>query len=223
MKISHHLDDATVLRYASGDLDEAFAVTVASHLASCSVCRERVRAAEQIGGDLLADVETVAMGPDALTRMMDRIGSRSEVSSSVPGGTSQPDRFGDSRVPVPLRRYLDGDLDSISWKTIGPGVWRHRLDVASDGAGSLFLLKIAPGKTVPEHGHGGSEMTLILSGSYCDEFGRFAAGDIADLDEHVEHQPRVDSSEPCICLVATEAPTRFKGPLGRLLQPLVGI
>lgn len=222
MKISHHLDDATVLRYASGDLDEAFAVTVASHLASCEVCRERVRIAEQVGGDLLADGEALSMGPEALARTMDRIGAEAELSPAASGGTAH-DRIGDPRVPLPLQHYLDNDLDSISWKTIGPGVWRHRLDVEMKGAGTLFILKIAPGKKVPEHGHGGNEMTLILSGSYCDEFGRFAAGDIADLDEHVEHQPQVDSSEPCICLVATEAPTRFKGPLGRLLQPLVGI
>jgi len=64
---------------------------------------------------------------------------------------------------------------------------------------------------------------LILSGSYTDVFGTFRRGDIADLDEHVEHQPIVDGDLPCICLVATEAPTRFKGFFSRLLQPLTGI
>ena len=93
----------------------------------------------------------------------------------------------------------------------------------ADTNASLFLLKIGPGRKIPEHGHGGTEMTLILSGSYSDAMGRFAKGDIADLDEHVEHQPVVDSEEPCICLVATEEPTRFKGIVSRLMQPLVGI
>ena len=36
-------------------------------------------------------------------------------------------------------------------------------------------------------------------------------------------QPRVDSDEDCICLVATEAPTRFKSFWARLAQPFVGI
>ena len=85
------------------------------------------------------------------------------------------------------------------------------------------MLRINPGLKMPEHGHGGEEMTLILKGAYRDEFGRFAAGDIADLDHHVEHQPRVDSPEPCICLIATETKARFKGRIGRLLQPLIGI
>ncbi|MBO6932531.1 MAG: cupin domain-containing protein, partial [Roseibium sp.] len=65
--------------------------------------------------------------------------------------------------------------------------------------------------------------TLVLSGAYRDELGRFGPGDIADLDEHVEHQPRVEAGAPCICIVATEAPTRFKNLISRLLQPLVGI
>lgn len=65
-------------------------------------------------------------------------------------------------------------------------------------------------------------MTLVLSGAYRDAMGRFGCGDIADLDEHIEHQPRVEPGEPCICIVATEAPTRFKGFFSRLLQPWCG-
>ena len=99
----------------------------------------------------------------------------------------------------------------------------HRLPTSKAARGSLRLLKIAPGKKIPEHGHGGTEITMVLTGSYRDAFGRFGPGDVADLDENVEHQPTVISSEPCICLVATEAPTRFKSFFGRLFQPLVGI
>ncbi len=222
MKINHHIDDATALRYASGDLDEAFAVVVASHLASCAVCREAVRASEQIGGELLEDVGEVPLNNGALAAVMGRIEAGCKVDPLIESNIDRGPN-GSADLPAPLQRYLENGLDGVRWKAIGPGVWRHRLDLISEDGGSLFLLKIAPGKKVPEHGHGGSEMTLILSGSYCDEFGRFAAGDIADLDEHVEHQPHVDSAEPCICLVATEAPTRFKGPFSRLMQPLVGI
>ena len=84
-------------------------------------------------------------------------------------------------------------------------------------------MRIAPGTAMPEHGHGGEEITLILSGAYNDNFGRYAPGDVADLDESVEHQPIVEQDAACICLVATEAPTRFKSWPARLLQPLVGI
>jgi putative transcriptional regulator len=118
---------------------------------------------------------------------------------------------------------FDGGLDDISWRTVAPGVAKYPLPVSRAARSRLTMLKIAPGTKVPDHGHGGMELTLVLKGSYRDTFGRFGPGDIADLDEHVEHQPVVDSTEPCICVVATEAPTRFTNVFGRLLQPIVGI
>ena len=63
-------------------------------------------------------------------------------------------------------------------------------------------MRFAPGKRIPDHGHHGSEMTLILAGAYIDEFGRFARGDIADLGDDVEHSPHVEGEEDYICLVA---------------------
>jgi putative transcriptional regulator len=39
----------------------------------------------------------------------------------------------------------------------------------------------------------------------------------------VEHQPVVEQDGDCICLVATERPTRFKSLAARLIQPFVGI
>ena len=216
MTARHHIDDSTLLRYASGDLDEAFAVVVASHLAMCPQCRRALRMAEDIGGELLEGEEPAALADDAFERMMSRVES---------GGSQTGRRVAkyapEADVPQPLRRFVGDRLGDISWNMVAPGIRRHRISL--EGASSLFLLHIAPGKAVPEHGHGGAEMTLILSGSYRDALGRFAPGDIADLDEHVEHQPRVDSAEPCICVVATEMPTRFRGFFSRLLQPVVGI
>jgi putative transcriptional regulator len=84
-------------------------------------------------------------------------------------------------------------------------------------------MRVATGRGVPEHGHSGSEITLVLSGSYTDRFGRFQPGDVADLDPDVEHDLKVDSAQACICLVAVESPARFKGIIARLMQPFIGI
>jgi putative transcriptional regulator len=89
--------------------------------------------------------------------------------------------------------------------------------------GQLKLLRIGAGRAMPEHGHGGEEITLVLQGAYRDHMGRFARGDVADLDEDIEHKPVVEQGGDCICLVATEAPTRFKSLAARLMQPFVGI
>jgi len=215
MNIHHHLDDSSILRYASGDFDEAFAIVVASHLAMCGECRKAVRAAEAMGGAVLDETGEVPLAADAFDRLSRLLDSEAETpapSADTPGGD----------VPLPLSRLIGPSFAKVPWRTIVPGMQRHRIDLASGGS-SLYMLKIAPGRKMPEHGHGGTEMTLILEGSYTDVFGRFAAGDVADLDEHVEHQPVVDSDIDCICLVATESPTRFKGIVSRVLQPLIGI
>ncbi len=216
MNIHHHLDDATLLRYASGDLDEAFAVVIAAHLAMCDDCRRAAHQAEEIGGQLLETCEAEALTDGSLERMMQRL----DVPETAP---VRPAAEPAGSVPLPLRRYIGPDMKAITWKTVAPGVRKHDITVTSATPSSLYMLHIAPGKAVPEHGHGGAEVTLVLSGAYRDELGRFGPGDIADLDEDIEHRPQVEAGAPCICLVATEAPTRFKGFFSRLLQPLVGI
>jgi len=105
------------------------------------------------------------------------------------------------------------DLDTVAWRWLGPGVWDRPLTVA--GAGKLRLLKVAPGREVPEHGHGGTELTLVLRGAFRDATGLYARGDIADLDETVDHKPVIDGDVDCICLVASEEPELFRGRLAR--------
>jgi len=218
MSLDHHLDDATLLQYACGNLDEAFTVVVATHVAMCDTCRHAVRQAEELGGGVLEDAGTAELEVGSFEHLMLRIADQPD---DIAPAATVAQASGD--VPAPLVRHLGSDLGAVRWKSIAPGVRKHVIKQNSASKSSLYMLHIAPGMAVPEHGHGGSELTLILSGSYTDVFGTFRRGDIADLDEHVEHQPIVDGDLPCICLVATEAPTRFKGFFSRLLQPLTGI
>lgn len=217
MKISHHLDDATVVAYAAGTLGEAHSVVVASHLAFCAECRGAVRAAEAVGGLMLDEQDSHGVS-DAC---------RAATLASLDGVARQeaaPKRIAVSGVPAPLCNLIGNvPLDSLKWRSIASGVAKIDIALSPKSRTHLQLLKIAPGKTLPDHGHGGEELTLVLKGSYSDHTGRYAAGDLADLDEDTEHQPRVDSEDDCICLIATEAPTKFKSFWARLAQPFVGI
>lgn len=225
MNIKHHPDDATIVAYAAGTLDEAFAILVSCHLETCSHCREALKTAEMIGGAELETVEDAAIADGSFGHILEKISAteeRAEPRVTMPA--QKPRRSRDwHKAPNALQHYIGGSLDEIKWKRVGPGVWQKPIDLSDTASSSLRLLRIAPGKSVPEHGHGGQEMTLIISGAYKDEIGHFGPGDVADLDDHVEHQPHVVSDEDCICLAATEAPTRFKGLASRLLQPLIGI
>lgn len=217
MNITHHLDHATVLAYAAGTLGEAISVVAASHIAWCPSCRAAVRQAEELGGEMLLDIGESSVSAhckDSTMRLLDRA-----TLHRFPAAT--PVR---SEVPQPLARLLGGvALADLPWKRKAPGIAMHDVRLSSAQNGKLVLMRIAPGKAMPEHGHGGEELTLVLSGAYHDKIGRFGPGDVADLDEDIEHRPVIEAGEECYCIVATEAPTRFKSISARLMQPFIGI
>ncbi len=216
MSISHHLDDATILALAAGTLGEAHGFAAATHAAYCSSCRAALRQAERLGGSLLtgADEEAVT----------DRCRSATLASlDAVALEKRQPATAAPTDVPAVLCNLIGNvPLEKLKWKTRGPGVATHDIPLSATGRTKLTLFRIEPGRSMPEHGHGGSELTVILRGAYADKTGRYMRGDVADLDESVEHQPVVEAGETCYCLFATEAPARFKSKLMRLLQPLLG-
>jgi putative transcriptional regulator len=217
LTINHHLDPATIVAHAAGTLDEALSFVVASHINFCPACREASRQASLLGGEILGGLEGTPVSADCRTKTLNMLDT-----ATLHRFPKSPQKK--SVVPKPLDQLLGGQaLDQIKWKSKAPGLAIYDLPVSPASRGKLFLMRIAAGKAMPEHGHGGEELTLILSGAYNDSLGRFAAGDVADLDQDFEHQPVVEADEACICLVATEAPTRFKSWPARLLQPLIGI
>ena len=217
MKIDHHLDPATIMAHAAGTLDEAFHVVVASHIDWCPICREAARQASQLGGEMLGQLEATSVSNQCRAKTLSMLDT-----ATLHRFPKNPPPRGE--VPDPLAELLGSkSLADLAWKRKAPGLALFDLPVSQASSGKLFLMRIAPGTAMPEHGHGGEEITLILSGAYNDKFGRYAQGDVADLDESIEHQPIVETGAACICLVATEAPTRFKSWPARLLQPLIGI
>ena len=217
----HHISDETLTAYAAGSLDRALSVVVASHLTLCPTCRARQERIEEVGGVLLDDLEPVDVAPEGLELILAQLDDEDVAKTEEPSVLEA--RSDATEVPGPLRELLPDTLDEIQWRSFAPGIKQYRIEGFDDRSGTLCLLKIAPGKTIPPHTHQGAELTLILRGSFSDELGRFQRGDIADLDSEVTHQPISDTAEPCVCLIATEGPLRFKGLLPRLLQPILGM
>jgi len=218
MNIHHHPDDSTIVAYAAGAVTEGFSLVLAAHMGYCPGCRARMADAEAMGGALFAGLKPVEMSAGGLTEVWEHIQSSPETEPSRP-----PAATSKQGLPAILNPYLNGGLESIDWRSLVPGIRQHILKGVDSGQGSVRLLSIAPGITIPHHTHGGGELTLVLRGSYVDELGRFQSGDLADLDPSVHHQPVAGSDEPCICLIATDERLQFSGMFGRILQPLVGI
>lgn len=219
MRISHHLDEATILAYAAGTLGEALSVVAAAHIAWCSDCRKAVRHAEAMGAALFDGEDGLPLPEGALETMLAKLPAQRLEQAAPPAVSANG-----LGLPRPVASRLDSQsLSEIRWRRVAPGVSFHDLPLSAGSQGQLRLMRIAPGKAMPEHGHGGEELTLVLRGSYSDHLGRFGIGDVADLDESIEHRPVVNPEGDCVCLVATEAPTRFTSLFARLMQPLVRI
>lgn len=211
--ITHHLSPEIIAAYAAGTLPEAHSILVATHISMCDECRAESEAQDAVGGALLGSMSEVSVGENSFAATMARInGQRPEMP--------KPIRY-DACAPKPLFDYIGGRLEDIRWSSIGMGVKQSVLYKSSTG--TARMLYIPAGTAVPDHGHRGLEMTLVLQGAFFDEEARFGRGDVEIADEHVKHTPIADIGDDCICLAVTDAPLRFNALIPRLVQPFLGM
>lgn len=214
MTIRHHLSDALLMAYAAGRLPEAFSLVVATHLSMCDDCRAQAAAFDVVGGALLEGADAVPMSDASLDAALARIDGVAQAKARAP---ARPCGI----LPAPLADCVGGGLDMVKWRAIGMGVKQAILPTEADA--SARLLFIPAGRSVPDHGHRGLELTLVLQGAFCDSRDRFARGDVEIADDAVQHTPVAEAGMDCICLAATDAPLRFTDLLPRLVQPLFRI
>ncbi|WP_374656248.1 ChrR family anti-sigma-E factor [Dongia sp.] len=227
LAISHHPGEDLVAAYAAGALDEASALAVATHMTLCPACRRQAAGYEALGGTMIDALPEAVLRQGALAATLARAKASSPPAKPTPvtkpTPAAQPARARQSvaMLPAPLRRYVGGDVDAARWLALGRGI--HHMPLVTDDGATARLLRIAPGRAVFAHGHGGTELTLVLRGSFTSMGARFVRGDIEVADESVNHHPVAGTEDVCVCLVVTDAPLRFDGWLGRLMQPFIGI
>lgn len=212
--IQHHLTDPLLRAYAAGTLPEAFSLVIASHVSMCDECRAALAAHETVGGAMLENAGLEELSESALTDCL-------ALLDDLPLDAAVAHAPRCKAIPQPLADYVGGDLDSVRWRPVGMGV-RQAILKTDDGA-CARLLYIPAGHSVPDHGHNGVELTLVLQGGFRDEDAEFWPGDIEVADGDVAHTPVALDGEPCICLAVTDAPLRFKSLLPRIAQPFLKI
>jgi putative transcriptional regulator len=213
-QINHHLNDSLLMGYASGNLPEGFSLVVATHISLCDECRARLESFNAVGGALMDEDGEVEMAEDSLASTLELIANAPEApKSTVPTKGAV--------LPTPLQSYVGGDLDKVRWRSLGGGVKQSVLKTSSKA--TVRLLQIPAGAAMPDHGHRGTELTLVLKGAFRDEDGRFGRGDIEIANEDLHHTPVAEAGEDCICLAATDAPLRFRRLIPRMAQPFLGI
>jgi putative transcriptional regulator len=208
MTVKHVLNEQLAMGYAAGVLPEAFDIVVAAHLSLSDESRALVSSYEAVGACLMEECESVDMKSNALASTLERI-KKSDIVVERPNAKSV--------LPEPIQQYFGGDVDKVKWKSLGGGVKQAIL--RTDKKAQARLLYIPAGQSVPDHGHRGLELTLVLQGSFADEVDHFGRGDLEIANEDLDHQPVAGMDADCICLAATDAPLRFNGLVPRILQP----
>lgn len=213
--ITHRPSEELLLGYAAGSLPEPIALVVASHAALCPQTADAIRRLEGIGGTLLDGIEPVQMKANALDRALAAL----DLDVAAP---PRPNVTPETRalLPAPVWPYIKGDLKNLEWRRRSAAIETAEL-IGDSGKRSAFLMRVKGGAAVPRHTHRGLELTLVLTGAYCDAANCFVRGDIQVADPTIDHQPTAQAGEDCICLIALDAPIWFTGPVGRLANPFV--
>jgi putative transcriptional regulator len=202
--------------YAAGTLHEAQALVVATHLALCPLCRAEVRRLESLGGALIDGAAPEPLAPaalDAVLAALDAPAPAARPAAARPApGAAEP------ILPQPLRGYMGGDVESLRWRWGGPGIKQVKLRLGPTRRDEVKLLRVRPGGAIATHGHRGTEMTLVLQGGFTDATGRFLRGDAVVRGPEDLHRPVADEDGECLCLTVMDAPPRFSGVFGRIMD-----
>ena len=221
MNTSHHPSEAWLLDFALGNLSPAFETVINAHIGTCSKCRDDVHLAESFGGELLANLSA-----ESLTVSIDADSLPLNAESAAPAANNEPaSRAVETVAPESfahfVQTYLHSSINALRWRSLGKGLQICQLSNTDDTR--LWMLKAQPGTVLPEHTHLGSELTMVLKGSYFCGSEIYRAGDIEDADEQTTHRPVVTQDGECICLAVTEGNLQFKSFMPRLVQPFIGI
>lgn len=210
--------EVLLCEYAAGTLDEPCSLIVASHITLCSDTRQMLHEYECIGGAFLDVCDKADLSDNALESVLSKLDVEDENVKSI-NSTSAAEQLGFS-MPKALEAYLLEHVElPLKWKKTLPGMVTYELPI--EGSDNIArIIKMEPGASVPSHGHGGQELTLVIDGAMKDEHGDYKVGDLIIQDERFEHTPVAHKEYGCVCLAVTCAPIKLKG-FASLLNPFL--
>ena len=209
----HHPPMDLLLEYAAGALPVAQSACVAAHLSYCQRCRQVVERLEDVGGAHLERLDPQPVGESVLESVMARLDDPEPLRYA-------PNEVSDTQLPGLLDRLINGNYADLAWKRVTQSLSISYLKTG-DPNHEFALYRIAEGGRIPEHTHGGSEMTLVLRGGFADESGEYHPGDFLVREGWDKHTPVALAGEECICLAVLDAPLKFTRLRHRWLNPLL--
>lgn len=216
--MQYHPDTSLLEQHAAGSLPLAYSLCVSVHACFCPQCRRAITSLQGLGAVLMEQLPPQDVAAGTFERVMAAIDQFSDMQHDE-ANTGRHEAAA-SAVPVPLRGLIPEGYEQLHWSRLLPSLKVARLDLG-DPRYSVALHQINAGGKVATHDHRGEEITLVLNGSFSDEFGVYTDGDFLLRVPNEVHRPRATENESCMCLTVQEAPVKFTGLFTRLINPLL--
>lgn len=213
--------DALLVGFAAGRLGPQEELLVTAARALNPDVRARIAQFETLGARLMCDEAPAPVHADCLSVVMQRIDETPPAICRMSARCAEPPPGLD--IPSAVYALINAACAAPPrrWSRLTQGVAHMELRVTlppQKPQKKLRLMKLAPLQATPRHAHAGTEITLVLHGSFSDELGTFKKGDIVVLtDPRFAHRPQA-GEDGCICLTLTESPLRFNDPFARFMN-----
>jgi len=210
-----HPSTELLQQFAAGSLSGGLNISIAAHVELCEECRHRTsefeakaaldwmqKPEEKVDSEFSDMINNIVSQPQLRT-----IGSRESTLNEI--------HMLDHSVSLP-KVLAKVASDGLVWKKLGGGINQAQLNLDDETQCEFIYMK--PGSQTPLHKHQGTEITLVLDGSFSDELGQYNRSDFIMRTNADMHQPRSD--EGCLCFAVLDSPLTFTKGLARLLNPI---
>jgi len=211
----HQAPEELLLDFAAGALPQGPSLAVALHVALDPAARRTVQDFQAVGGALLESENATPFEEFALDKVLGKLdGIPVEAAPVAPKPVP-----GFEWAPAPLLPYLGRNP---RWHKALGGFENIPIHIPGD-THRVELLRLMPGRGLPQHHHVGQEYTVVMHGGFTDSTGNYGVGDFAVGPGEHDHEPVADTDDgqPCIALIVLERPIVLTGPWGRWFNPLV--
>ena len=193
-----------LVEYASGTLDEAHALVVATHISLSRNGREQVTRYEHLGGALLSGCcKPEPMKQDAFAHLMERV-EEEEKCARAHHEKAQKDCADKNAMPGCLESYVQKCGKHV-WKAKGEGIEILAMPTRCNHS-CARLMRLAPKTNLELRARFFRQTVLVLEGTLTDGKRLFGRGDLAVLDSGAHVIFAADPDDGSLCLLVCRAP-----------------
>jgi putative transcriptional regulator len=211
--IKYHPETRLLNEFSAGSLPLAQSVCVSLHLNYCEQCQRNHRRLQELGSAMFETLSPAQVDDSLLQGVLSRL-------DEEPALTYTETNAKDDGYPALVQRLMDRNFEELDWERVNKALRVSRLR-SGDRDNELALYHIKAGGSVPQHTHKGTELTLVIDGSFSDEEGVYQEGDFLMRDSDHVHTPTAARTGDCVCLGVLDAPIRFTRWMYRPMNPFL--